>query len=117
MDRKELLQEVMSCYKEQVEATEQFRIRALKYAKKQNAIDIERNHLLNSGVITGRNAETREAEIRTALVKEYDELLELEVSRDLAFIRKELADINVARARTILRVYELSQEVFDHEEI
>ena len=116
MNRQDLINEVKTVYSAASRTAYEYRETAVKCATLESVIKTERARLFNSGVITGKNAETREAEIQTLLVDEYEELMKAEFTRDQAYALKELAEINLARVRTILRVYELSDEVFGDEE-
>ena len=113
MNRQELIDLVEESYRQLATNAHYYRRKAMEYVSKEHEINFERNRLLNSGVITGKNAEMREAEMQTALVDLYDELLGIEANRDLAYLQKEQSEIEVARVRAILRVLELSEEVLD----
>jgi len=109
MDKTELMSLINGAYAKLEARKNEFYLASLNHAEASNKIDVERARLLNSGVITGRNAETREAEMRTALVEEYDELMELEAKRDATRFHMDIAQLEVERARAILRIHELSE--------
>lgn len=112
----QLMDKINEAYDSLELTTTEYREKALRFTNLENQIKNKRAGLLLGGQITGKNAEIREAETLTILNDDYEKLFEAEIDRDVAYFRRELAQIRVERYRLTVRVLELSEDVNKPEE-
>lgn len=99
---------IVEAYAEQKEAVKEFRSAARKVARKEHEIEIKKAELYEQGVINGRNAETREAQVQQLLNVDFEEFDVLKELESMAYERKEQAEIEVELCRALLRIEELA---------
>jgi hypothetical protein len=107
MELKELSNSIEKAYDELIMATHKYRDLALLVNKKQNEIDVEKAKLLESGVINGKNAEIREAQVRLELYEQFEQIELIRVHEDGARMNMEFARLEVEKLRALLRVEEV----------
>lgn len=104
-----LLENLSESYLELINATTEYREFSEKRVRQQNMIDVESAKLIDSGEINGKNAETRQAQLRLNLIEEFEELDVLTQLESKQSLRKEIAQLKVSLYRDLLRVAELSR--------
>lgn len=75
----------------------------------QAQIDRKRADLIASGEIDGKNADTREGQIKARLASEYTQLRDLHTERDRQRTSLDLARLEVDRCKTLLKLLEVSR--------
>jgi hypothetical protein len=73
----------------------------------KNDLETAKYQALTGGVIDGKNAEIREAQLRTHLDADYSKLSETESAERKARYNYDLASIEVDTVKTLLRIAEL----------
>lgn len=106
-DLEELKLEISTGYGELYDATEMYRTIAGEVIAKKNEIDIKKVNLYDEGMINGKNAESRDAQVKFYLNEDFEQLLLLETKEANARLRVDLANIYVEKLRALLRVEEV----------
>lgn len=108
MDIRELHDKMIEAYDELKDACNEYRETACQTKELERLFDQKKSKLYDDGMINGRNAEARDAQVIMFLNEDYEALMVSKAAEDLAYKRKEQAEIDVAKYRSILRIEELA---------
>lgn len=101
-------QTITSAYVELANATAQYRGAENDYITWKAGLDADIAKALASGEITGKNETERQAAARERFAIGFDELESLSVDSRIAKLRHELAQIEVEKVRSLLRLAEVA---------
>ena len=103
-----LYHKVFKAYDELKDATNEYRNIAREVKEIERQFELKKAQLHDEGKINGRNKEAREAQAIMLLNEDYEDLMLAQSKEDLAYQRKEQAEIEVEKYRAILRIEEIA---------
>lgn len=104
-------QTITSAYAELAEATKAYRNAENDHITYKMILDTDIAKALASGAITGKNETERQAAARERFAIGFDELESLSKASRMAKLRHELAQIEVEKVRSLLRLAEVTSSV------
>jgi len=111
--QEQLLKDFQTVYSDLFKATESYRNHAIELAQKQYEVNQLEAQLYADGKIDGKNKAIRDAQVAELMKAPLQDLHDLEIAERESSLALELVKLYVEYHRSILRIYELSEDKND----